>query len=87
MKISKYLFAFIISLGGVGSLVPSAEAGYTCSENLWGDTECTGTINGKRVNTTTTTNLWGDRETTGTIGGERFSETCSENLWGDIECN
>ena len=86
MKTAQLFFAASISFAGVVGFAPSAISGYTCSENLFGQKECRGTLNGERIRTTTSTNLFGHQQTRGTIGGRSYSETCSENFLGQWEC-
>ena len=85
MKTAQLLFVASISLAGVVGFAPSAISGYECTE-FFGETKCSGTINGQSVNTTTRTNILGQQETKGTIGGRSYSETCYEFL-GRWKCD
>ena len=90
MKLTPIAAAFVsgCTLLTATALIPtSALAGYSCKENFFGEYECSGTMNGQRINTTSKTNFFGERETTGTIGGQRIRQTCKENFFGEYECN
>ena len=78
--------ALAMAIGGVVS-APEAMAGYNCRTNVFGNQECSGTMNGQRMSTTTRQNVFGGYETTGTVGGQRFSQTCRESVFGGYDCN
>ena len=84
MKISRFLVAAAISLGGVAGISSSIEAGYTCRET-WRGTECSGSVNGQTVDTVTR-ETWRGLETTGTVGGKSYNVTCRET-WRGTECD
>jgi hypothetical protein len=78
--------ALTLLVGGVVS-TQEAKAGYNCRTNAFGNQECSGTMNGQRMNTTTRSNVFGGYETTGTVGGQRFSQTCRSSAFGGYDCD
>ena len=85
MKLSP-ITAFAISIASSAMISPATLAGYTCSTDYFGNTTCSGTINGQSINTTTSTDYFGNTTTTGTVGGEYYSESCSTDYFGNTTC-
>ena len=63
--------AFAFSVASSVMISPAAFAGYTCSTDYFGNTTCSGTVNGQRINTTTSTDYF----TKGTIQRITFWKT------------
>ena len=77
--------ALTLAITGV-VFAPQATAQYRCSTDFFGNQNCSGTINGQRMNTRTSTDYFGNVNTTGTVGGQRFRQTCREDYFGNVNC-
>ena len=87
MKISNFIAGSFIAFNSIAAFSLSANAGYSCSTDYFGNETCSGTMNGQRINTTSSTDYFGNTTTTGTVGGKSFNQTCSTDYFGNTNCN